>query len=132
MESSITQWKTQFLVNDERLKDVNIKKRIFQGDSLSPLLIVFALICLSTILKKSDHGYQTSKISARLSTYFRYNLKLYRKKYADKILQWNLDKCTTTNKESETEGIKIPNENNIKSSLQMPGHPSSFILKSKR
>lgn len=69
----MAQWKTWFLVSDDQ-------NRIFQGDSLSLLLLVIALILLSTILNKSGNSCQTSKTSVRLSHLFYVNdLKLYGK-----------------------------------------------------
>lgn len=79
-----------------------IKREIFQGDTLSPLL---ALIPLSTELKKSVRGNQTSKLPAKLpDLLYMDNLKFYGKKtlsemessstlseYTAKILQRNLD-----------------------------------------
>lgn len=57
MQRSKAQWKIQMLINSDRLGEVNTKRRIFQGDSLSLLLFVTALIPLSVILSKSAHGY---------------------------------------------------------------------------
>ena len=43
----ITNWKTDLRANDEVLGEVDIKRGIFQGDSLSPLLFVVIMIPLS-------------------------------------------------------------------------------------
>ena len=43
------------------LGEVRIKRGIFQGDILSPLLFVIALIPLIRILRKSKAGYEFSK-----------------------------------------------------------------------
>ena len=40
------------------LGEVNIWRRIFQGDSLSPLLFVIAIIPLTRMLRQCDIGYQ--------------------------------------------------------------------------
>ena len=45
-------WETELQAGNERLGKVEIKRGIFQGDSLSPLLFVLTLIPLSLILKK--------------------------------------------------------------------------------
>ena len=54
-------WETELRSGNERLGTVKIKRGIFQGDSLSPLLFVLALIPLSLILRKVKAGYECSK-----------------------------------------------------------------------
>ena len=43
--------------NGEMLGEVDIRREIFQGDSLSPLLFIIAMIPLSILLKKEKLGY---------------------------------------------------------------------------
>ena len=57
-------WKTVLTVNGQVLDYVHIRKGIFQGDSLSPLLYVIAM---TTILRQTGLGYQTSKSAAKIS-----------------------------------------------------------------
>ena len=56
-------WRTNLMSNGQNLGDVNIRRGIFQGDSLSPLLFVVYLIPLSVILRKTKGKYQPSKES---------------------------------------------------------------------
>ena len=59
---------------------VHIRRRIFQGNSLSPLLYVVAMIPMTTILRQTGLGYQTSKSAAKISHLLYMNdLKLYGK-----------------------------------------------------
>ena len=47
IESSMEKWKTVLTTNNQVLGEVRIRRGIFQGDSLSPLLFVICLIPLS-------------------------------------------------------------------------------------
>ena len=44
-------WRTEFAANGEVLDTVDIKRGIFWGDSLSPLLFAMIMVPLSMILK---------------------------------------------------------------------------------
>ena len=46
---------------NSELGKVEIKPGIFQGDSLSPLMFVLALIPLSLILRKTNAAYEISE-----------------------------------------------------------------------
>ena len=51
LENSMEQWNTKLISGGESLGHVEIKRGTFQGDSLSPPLLILALIL--TIAKKS-------------------------------------------------------------------------------
>ena len=50
-------WRTELSSGGVGLGDVNIRRGIFQGDSLSPLLFVLSLIPLTLVLRKVKAGY---------------------------------------------------------------------------
>ena len=52
--NSMVGWSTTLTSNGENLGDVDINRGIFQGDSLSPLLFVMAMIPLTTLLRKES------------------------------------------------------------------------------
>ena len=68
IENSMANWKTVLTSNQQVLWTVDIKRGIFQGDSLSPLLFVIITIPLSLILRDTRDGYQLKKKDARSIT----------------------------------------------------------------
>ena len=50
---AMASWKTELTVNGQVLKHVHIRRGIFQGDSLSPLLYVIAMIPMAKILRQT-------------------------------------------------------------------------------
>ena len=67
LEKSMTKWKVRLNAGDKVLGDVNVKRGIFQGDSLSPLLFVICLIPMSLILRKMKAGYSLGKNQPKLN-----------------------------------------------------------------
>ena len=57
LENSMNTWRTDLTSGKNVLGEVRIKRGIFQGDSLSPLLFVLALIPLTLILRDVKAGY---------------------------------------------------------------------------
>ena len=52
LEKSMEQWKLSLTSNGEDIGEVNVKRGIFQGDSLSSLLFVLSIVPLSLIFRK--------------------------------------------------------------------------------
>ena len=130
LKTAMSSWNTLLTVNGQILGQVNIRRGIFQGDSLSPLLFVAALIPLTIILRKTGFGYQTSKNAAKIShLLYIDDLKMYGKSAPelesllntvrifsnDISMEIGLDKCATlTIKRGsvvQAEGINLPNNN---------------------
>ena len=59
--NSMEKWKVMLSSGNSELGQVEIKRGIFQGDSLSPLVFVLALIPLSLILRKAKAAYEFSE-----------------------------------------------------------------------
>ena len=80
-EESMSQWKTSMtLVHKEGVLDtgpIRIKRGIFQGDSLSPLLFTMSLNPLSQELQKTGYGYQLDEQTKIKHLVYADDLKLY-------------------------------------------------------
>ena len=71
--NSMEKWKIMLCSGE-----VEIKQGIFQGDSLSPLVFVLALIPLSLILRKAKAAYGFSESKEKINyLLFMHDLKLY-------------------------------------------------------
>ena len=57
MRNSMETWRAVLECYGSEPGEVNIRKGIFQGDSLSPLLFVIAMIPLTSILRRATPGY---------------------------------------------------------------------------
>ena len=51
-------WRTELTAYGEKLGEVKIRRRIFQGENLSPLIIILSMIQLSLVLLKIGIGYE--------------------------------------------------------------------------
>uniref|UniRef100_A0A1X7VHN8 Reverse transcriptase domain-containing protein n=1 Tax=Amphimedon queenslandica TaxID=400682 RepID=A0A1X7VHN8_AMPQE len=58
ISSSIKSWQCQLEARGEVLGDVRIRREIFQGDCLSPLLFVMCMIPLTMVLRGMKAGYE--------------------------------------------------------------------------
>ena len=76
--NSTEKWRAMLYAGNSELGEVDIKRGIFQGDSLSPLVFVLALIPLSLILRKAKAAYEFSGSKVKTNhLLFMDNLKLY-------------------------------------------------------
>ena len=133
LKNTMAHWKTILTSSGTRLAEVNIRRGIFQGDSLSPLLFIMAMIPLTKVLEKMEAGYQLKKGDSRINhLMFMDDIKLFGKsiKEIDKLVQtvrivssdirmeFGIEKCALINiqrgKVTATDGIQLPNGNNIK------------------
>ena len=113
--------------NGEDMGEVNVKRGIFQGDSLSPLLFMLSLVPLSLILKKVNACYKRGREQYRLNhLLFMDDLKLYPKSEeqtntlvrtvhvfnTDIGMEFGIKKCGVLtmkrDKIVKSEGIKLP------------------------
>ena len=133
LERSMAHWKTQLMGNGNVLGTVDIKRGIFQGDSLSPLLFVMIMIPLSRHLEKSKLGYMLTNDSRKINhLLFMDDLKLYArtqedldelvgkvKSYSEDIkMEFGMSKCQTVvvkrGKRKHNDGLELPDGNVMK------------------
>ena len=80
IKGSMTTWKTTLMTSGEILGEVEIKRGIFQGDSLSPLLFVLCMIPLTLLLRKIKAGYEWERKQFKINhLLFMDDLKLFGK-----------------------------------------------------
>ena len=75
--NSMEKWKVMLCSGNSELGEVEIKRGIFQEDSLSPLVFVLALIALSLILRKTKAAYEFLESKVKINLLFMDDLKLY-------------------------------------------------------
>ena len=88
--NSMEKWKVMLCSGNSELGEVEIKRVIFQGDSLSPLMFVLALIPLNLILRKAKTAYEFSVSKDKINhLLFRDDLKLHSRneKELDSLVQ---------------------------------------------
>jgi hypothetical protein len=89
LEKSMKTWRFESS-GGETLGEVKIRRGIFQGDSLSPLLFVLTLVPMTMVLNATRTGYQLGKNRGHINhLLFMDDLKLYAKnvKELDSLVQ---------------------------------------------
>ena len=88
--NSMEKWKVMPCSENSELSEVEIKRGIFHGDSLSPLVFALTLIPLSLILRKAKAAYEFSESKEKINhLIFMDDLKLYSRseKALDSLVQ---------------------------------------------
>ena len=116
---SMKDWKTVLTSNGEVLGEVDIRRGIFQGDSLSPLLFIIIMMPLSMLLRKEKLGYAFGSGGKTINhLVFMDDIKLYGKSEKelealvelvrvfsrDIGMEFGLDKCAVL---SIRKGVKV-------------------------
>ena len=78
LKISMSSWRTTLTLNGHALGNVEIKRGIFQGDSLSPLIFVMCLFPLTGLLRTLNKGFVVHGIVVSHLLYLD-DLKLYAK-----------------------------------------------------
>ena len=79
--NSMEKWNIMLCSGNSELGEVEIKRGVFEGDSLSPLVFVLALIPLSSALRKAKAAYEFSESKEKIThLLFMDDLKLHSRK----------------------------------------------------
>ena len=127
------QWKLSLTFNGEDLGEADVKRVIFQGDSLLSLLFVLSMVPLSFILRKVNAIYEWGQKECKLNhLLFMDDLKLFSKSEeqidtlvrtvyvfsTDTGMEFGMKKCgiftMKRGKVVRCEGIKLPNSEVMK------------------
>ena len=126
-------WRVELAAGGRRLGEAKIQRGIFQGDALSPLLFIIAMMPLNHILRKRTAGYNLSR-SQEKSNHLMYmdDIKLYvnnekeletliyrvRIYSRDIGMEFRIEKCAMlvmkNGKQQLTDGMELPNKDKIK------------------
>ena len=131
--NSMEKRKVMLCLGNSELGEIKTKPGIFQGDYLSPLVFVLALIRLSLILRKTKEAYEFSESKEKINhLLFMDDLKVYHRseKGVDSLVQtvrvfsedagmeFGIEKCTTSVMEKgkivKSVGIEFPDGKVIK------------------
>ena len=126
-------WRVELLSGEENLGAVNIRQRIFQDDSLSPLLFSVCLLPLTNILRDAAPEYHFASNGQKVNNLlFMDDLKLYasNEKSLESLIQtvrvfsndiwmeFGVKKCAVLTmkkgKVANSDGIMLPNKTTMK------------------
>ena len=132
ISNSMVNWKTVLTSGGTVLGQVDIKRGIFQDDSLSPLLFIVIMLSLTLVLRKMRAGYRLAKGATPINhLLFMDDLKLYgaNKDQLDSLIQvvrifsqdikmlFGLEKCAVLEirrgRPVDSSGIDLPDDQHI-------------------
>ena len=78
VNASMKQWNTELTAGNQRLGNEKIKRKIFQGDSLSPLLFTLVMIPLTLVLRQTKVSNEVKKRGEKINQFlFMDDLKMF-------------------------------------------------------
>ena len=132
IDKTMKTWRVKFTAGG-RLAEVKIQRGIFQGDALSPLLFIIAMMPLNHILRKCTAGYKLSRSQEKVDhLMYMDDIKLFAKNervletlihtfriYSRDIgMEFGIEKCAMfvmkSGKRQLTDRMEQPNKDKIK------------------
>ena len=133
IEQTMKTWRVELTAGGRSIAETKIQIGIFQGDALSPLLFIIAMMPLNHILRKCPAGYKLSRSQEKINhLMYMDDVKLFAKNerkletlihavriYSQDIgMEFGLEKCAMlvmkTGKRHMTDGMELPNHDRIK------------------
>ena len=133
IDKTMKTWRVELTAGGRRLAEAKIQRGIFQGDVLSPLLFIIAMMPLNHILRKCTAGYKLSRLQEKVNhLMYMDDIKLFAKNekeqetlihpvriYSRDIgMECGIEKCAMlvmkSGKRQLTDGMELPNEDKIK------------------
>ena len=133
IENNMKNWRVELTAGGKGLAETKIQRGIFQGDELSPLLFIIAMMPLSHILRKFTAGYKLSRSQEKVNhLLYMDDIKLFAKNekeletlihtiriYSQDIgMEFGIKKCALlvmkSGKRHLTDGIELPNQDKIR------------------
>ena len=108
IEKTMKTRRVKLTAGGRSLAEAKIQRGIFQGDVLSPLLFIIAMMPLNHILRKGTVGYKLSRSQEKINhLMYMDDIKLFAKK-------WKRTGNSNTRRRHGTDGMELPNQDNIR------------------
>ena len=67
IEKNMKSWGVELIAGERSLAETKIQRGIFQGDALSPLIFIIAMMPLNHIIRKCTAGYKLSRSQKKIN-----------------------------------------------------------------
>ena len=133
IKQTMKTWKVELTAGGRSIAETKIQRGIFQGDALSPLLFMIAMIPLNHIVRKCTAGYKLSRSQEKINhLMYMDDIKLFAKNEKeletlildirissqDLGMEFGIEKCSMlimkSGKQHMTDGIELPNHDKIR------------------
>ena len=113
IDKTMNTWIVELTAGGRSLAEAKIQRGIFQGDALSPLLFIIAMMPLNHILRKCTARYKLSRSQEKINhLMYMDDIKLFAKNEKE------LEKCAMlvmkSGKRHRTDGMELPNQDKIR------------------